>query len=310
MQQQESELLMKLKASHEAREKAEQSLIHARLLVSQREVKRLVHDLQHTAKNKMLLDLQRLNTEISHAVLPHHHAGNSDAAVHGADASKFKQQQKTTQTPSTTSTSTSTSTSSSTPDNKQILASATDEIDAQVDGILNSDELKYIKDHAGDDSSDSEDDTVTETDSGAAPGETPDEHYRRLSHEADALMAEAYPFIKCSLGAASGGSASASGGTGGSGTTGGSGGTAASGNSGGTAASGNSTTTGSGAAASGSGASGASAASGAAAAGASGATGGTAAGSGAVSGAAAATGASAATGATAAGGGSSSSSTA
>jgi len=231
MQREQMDLLLKLKATMEARERAESTLTHQRLVMAQREVSSLVEDLASTSKNKMLIDLQKLNSVISHSMLRHHKTTTTNAkdgaqpALNPIDT-KLTEQKK--QTPAATTSSTNAATPSNGVESdakialhKQIVAKATEVIDAQLDGILNSQELAYIKAHndLGDtDQSQSQDGTITEIDSGANPGESPDDHYNRLTKEADALMASAYPFIKCEGGAAtgesSGGSGSHSSGTG------------------------------------------------------------------------------------------------
>jgi len=205
LEQQESAALMTLKATVEARETAERTLVHQRLVTSQKEVARLVSDLTHRSQNKMLIDLAILNREVAHAFLHH----SSDA--------KFQQ------TPSSTTGGSGTSTPSTAKQAQQtrIIAKAADVVDAQLDTIIQSDELKYMKKFEDSASSDSSSTDVTEQDTGARPGESADQHYTRLLHEADALMAQAYPSIKCEGDmSATGGGKGSTGGTGGTGSTG------------------------------------------------------------------------------------------
>jgi len=204
MQQEEVDLLLKLKALTEQREHAERSLVHQRLVVAQRETARLVSDLAARSKIKMLMDLQKLNTVIAQSLLPHQKP--SSIAID----SKLLQKK---QAPAAESEDAATPTNGVESDakkqlHKQLVAKAAEVVDAQLDGILNSEELAYIKAHneLGDsDASETEDGEIKEEDHGANPGETPDEHYKRLSKEADALMAKAYPFIRCEGAGASGG---------------------------------------------------------------------------------------------------------
>jgi len=213
MQQEQMDLLMKLKATVEARERAESALTHQRLVIAQREIARLVEDLTSASKNKMLIDLQKLNSVIAHSMLRQHKDG-----ANPTDARLMEQQK---QTPAAAATTSSSNSAANIALQTQIAAKATEEIDAQLDGILNSQELAYIQAHNALGSTDqsSQDGTVTEIDSGANPGESPDDHYNRLTKEADALMASAYPFIKCEGDATTGGSGGSGGHSGGTGST-------------------------------------------------------------------------------------------
>jgi len=185
MQEEEISLLLQLKTLEEAREQAESTLLHKRLLEAQCETAHLVSDLSTHTKNKMLFDLAKLNSIMSHAMVPR----VSSAAINT----------KLTQQPAASA---SVSSAAESPAvqamHRQLVGKAEEVVDAELDGILNSDELAYIKAHndqMGSDSSNNGD--IVEQDTGALPGETADQHYNRLMKEADQLMAEAYPSIKC-----------------------------------------------------------------------------------------------------------------
>jgi len=208
LQQQQVQLLLKLKQTHEAREQAERELVHHHLVAAQAETARLVQDLTSAPKNKLLIKLRALNDVISDAFLPHKSTAHTTQPSSIAIDTKLQQKMK--QTPAATPTPAQQLL------DKKIEDKATEVIDAQLDGILNSQELAYIQAHnnlATADAS-STDTTIVEADHGALPGETPDEHFNRLNKEADALMAQAYPFIKCE-GVAAGTAGGGTGGTGG-----------------------------------------------------------------------------------------------
>jgi len=207
LEQQEAAALVTLKAKHLEREAVEKQMIRQRLVTAQTEAARLVADLAAVSKNKMLLDLQKLNSVIAHAMLPH--------AKSPVDT-KLKQTKKHDPAAgSSEAAEVATASTLANPDvaaaagmesdakkslHRQLVSKAADVVDAQLDSILNSDELAYIKAHneQGDNDSDSPDnEEITEQDRDARPGETPDQHYKRLMKEADKLMADAYPHIRC-----------------------------------------------------------------------------------------------------------------
>jgi len=216
LQQQQVQLLSKLKATHEAREKAERELVHHRLLAAQAETARLVHDLESSTTSKLLMKLQKLNDIIATAMIPHKKSTTAAAAAAKPTSiaidTKLKQKMK--EDPAAPTNGVESAAKKAL--HKKLVNKATEVVNAQLDGILNSEELAYIKAHNdlgdSDQAETADGGDIVEQDTGALPGESPDEHFNRLSKEADALMAKAYPFIKCEgAGGSSGGSSTGEG---------------------------------------------------------------------------------------------------
>jgi len=212
---------LKLKSLHQQREHAESKLLHQRLVMAQVETSHLVSDLAHRSKNKMLIDLSKLNHEVLTAL---GHKGSLDAKLVQKKKADPAGSCPTAAAPSEAETKSEDSTAASSvasdtkseaggglePEAKkalhrQLVAKAAQVVDAQLNSILKSDELAYLKAHneLGDsDAPDSAEGDIVEEDRDARPGESPDDHYKRLMKEADQLMAQAQPHIRCEVGPA------------------------------------------------------------------------------------------------------------